>query len=124
MKEFKRLKKAFVIITSVVLTSLLFSTNAHAKSVIKRIEPEMAAAKAVAMALETYDGSFYDIDEVKRVRKSKGNIKKILKKGVIKLKSGEEIDANSIRYFFIRERIRSGMAKFDGGLEKRPNEDE
>jgi hypothetical protein len=124
MMNLRRMKKVFVIVTSVILTTLLFST-AHAKNVIKRIEPEMASSKAVAMALETFDGSFYDIDEVRRVRKKKGNIKKIMDKGMIKLKSGEYVDATSIRYFFVRQKVSSSsVRKFDGAIEKRPNEDE
>ena len=96
------MKTLFAYLTSVLVVMML-ANSAHAKNVIKRIEPEVATTNSVAMALETYDGSFHDLSDFKKVKKSRGNISQIMRKGVITLNNGQEVDANSIRYFFVQK---------------------
>ena len=120
------MKKLLIALTATILTALVFSTNAHARSAIKRLEPEMVTAKAVAMALETYAGDFYDLSDFAKLPKARGNAKIILNRGMVKLKSGEYVDANSIKYFFVHSRIAKkplSILKAET-IEKRPNEEE
>lgn len=90
---------------------ILFSVNVSAKNYIKRIDPELANKKSIAMALETYDGEFYDISQFKGLTRYKGNIRRIMRKGLVKLKTGDEIDINAIRYFFVQSKVKAARPK-------------
>lgn len=111
------------IIKLVALLSIVFSFSTPAKSLIKRVDPEVLDLdKDVAMALETFDGEFFDMAEFNEIRKFRGNAGEILKKDtVILLKSGEEIGVNAIRYFFIEKKMERSMPKTTG---KSPNDEE
>lgn len=89
-----------------VMVLILAASNATAKTFLKRIDPEVASPKAVAMAIETYDGEFYDLSDFVNLKKYKGNINQILRKGVLSLSTGDEVDVNAIKYFFTQEKIK------------------
>lgn len=80
----------------------LMSINTFALSSIKRVEAQYVTPKSTAMALETHDGYFYDISQVRGVRKKEGNVKKILKKNTLKIRGGERIDISQVKFFFIK----------------------
>jgi len=105
--------------------ALIFSANTMAKSKIKRVDIEDAKNRAqVAMAIETYDGHFYDISEFSNVSKHRGNIEKIRNNGEIKLKSGEIIDGHSIRYLFVTGQVRARKMPSKGWANKLPADED
>lgn len=92
------------IIKLLALVAVLFAFNTQAKTGIKRLDPELLdKAREVAMAFETYDGEFFDVSEVIAVNKYRGNISDMLKLESLKLKNGEEVNVNAIRYFFVEK---------------------
>ena len=94
------MKNLFLII-ALGLMAMSLTLTAEAKTMLKRVEVEAAPEKGVAMALETYDGEFFDLAEFNAMKKYRGNIKTIMDTPTLKLNSGEEIAVNGIRYFFI-----------------------
>lgn len=108
------------IIKLLALVTVLFAFNTQAKTGIKRIDPELIdKAREVAMALETYDGEFFDVSEIIAIKKYRGNINEILKAETLKLANGDEISVNAIRYFFVEKK-----ANVPGILTKSPKDDE
>lgn len=105
----------------IALTTIVFAFNTQAKSLIKRIDPEvMDKSQDVAMAIETYDGEFYDLSEFAKARKYRGNAEDILKEAAIQLKTGEEIGVNAIRYFFVEKK----QTKINKTVAKMPQDEE
>lgn len=102
------MKNLFLII-ALGLMAMSLTLSAEAKTLLKRVDVDYVPTKAVAMALETYDGDFYDLAEFAQQKKYKGNIDQIKNASTLKLKSGEEIDVNGIRYFFIAKKNRPSM---------------
>ncbi len=105
----------------IALTTMVFAFNTQAKTLIKRVDPEvMDQVKEVAMAIETYDGEFYDLSEFAKAHKYRGNAQDILKEAAIQLKNGEEIGVNAIRYFFVEKKD----AKMQKTVAKMPQDEE
>lgn len=85
--------------------AMSLTISAEAKTILQRVDPELANKKSVAMALETYGGDFYDVSQIKWVWKTRGNAQKMLKKDVLKTKDGELIDVHSIKYFIVETKV-------------------
>lgn len=110
--------KKLILLSMTLILILGLTESASAKSLIKRVDPNHISRKSVAMAIETYDGDFYDLSEFVK-KKYKGNAKDIIKKGFIRHKQGGAVEANSIRYFFIEK-----LKKNKGLNWKMPQDDE
>ncbi len=93
------------------MMAMSLTLSAEARTVLARIDPEVATKKSVAMALETYNGDFYDVSQIKWVWKTKGNAQKIMKKDYLKLKGGGELDVHSIKYFIVEKKVRPSALK-------------
>ncbi|EQC49708.1 hypothetical protein [Bacteriovorax sp. DB6_IX] len=108
---------------TMVILAMTFHMQGYAKSKIKRVDVELAQEKfQVAMAIETYSGEFYDLSEISNVKKTKGNIQDIRNNRDIKLRNGEVIDANSIRYLFVT--TKESARKPTKGIFKAPADEE
>ena len=107
------------------MMAMSLTLSAEAKAMLKRVDVEIAKESAVAMALETYDGEFFDLAEFNKMKKFRGNVKAIMDQPTLQLENGEEIDVNGIRYFFIakkKKRIKMPMHKLPPP-EKKPSDD-
>ncbi len=107
------------------MVTIGFSSSVMAaKSKILRVDIDLAKRTSVAMAIETYDGEFYDLSEVAGLNKYKGNVKAIKKKDIIRLKNGDELDVNEIRYLFVAKRPVVGPKRPKGISFKMPADEE
>lgn len=84
--------------------AMSLTLSAEARPMLKRVDVEIAKEGSVAMAIETYDGDFFDLAEFNKMKKYRGNVKAIMDKPTLQLENGEEIDVNGIRYFFVAQK--------------------
>jgi hypothetical protein len=99
------MRTSILTVFAVFFFAATLSSNVMAKPKLKRVDIDLAKSYGqVAMALETYDGEFYDLSEFVNVAKLKGNIGKLQRKDVIKLKNGDELDVSSVRYLFVTKK--------------------
>lgn len=119
------LRRALYITLGLVMLSITIQEKVHART-MKRITPEQIQELDRGMAVETYRGEFLDISSIANIRKTFGNLSELKKGQEIKLKNGDFLTAEDIKFLYVERfgerKVEAKKKKFE--IAKTPHDEE
>lgn len=107
------------------MLSITIQEKVHART-MKRITPEQIQELDRGMAVETYRGEFLDISSIANIRKTFGNLSELKKGQEIKLKNGDFLTAEDIKFLYVERfgerKVEAKKKKFE--IAKTPHDEE
>lgn len=94
------MRRALYITLGLVMLSITIQERVHART-MKRITPEQVQKLDRAMAVETFAGEFLDISSVSNIRKTFGNLADLKDGQEIKLRNGDSLTAQDIKFLYV-----------------------
>lgn len=119
------LRRALYITLGLVMLSITIQEKVHART-MKRITPEQIQELDLGMAVETYRGEFLDISSIANIRKTFGNLSELKKGQEIKLKNGDFLTAEDIKFLYVERfgdrKVEAKKKRFE--IAKTPHDEE
>lgn len=119
------LRRALYITLGLVMLSITIQEKVHART-MKRITPEQIQELDRGMAVETYRGEFLDISSIANIRKTFGNLSELKKGQEIKLKNGDFLTAEDIKFLYVERfgdrKVEAKKKRFE--IAKTPHDEE